>query len=83
MATMVVIKCPEIDREVATGLISDLMRFSRLGDGQRRRTARIAISSISGRSGMPFCQLRSSLRNHSNSSKGQRAQIGGQMDTSA
>ena len=34
MATMVVIKCPETDREVATGIITDLTRFSRLGDGQ-------------------------------------------------
>jgi hypothetical protein len=33
MATMVVIKCPETDREIATGIITDVKRFSRLGDG--------------------------------------------------
>ena len=32
MTTMVVIRCPETDREVHTGIITDLMRFSRLGD---------------------------------------------------
>ena len=33
MATMVLIKCPETDLEVPTGIITDLKRFSRLGTG--------------------------------------------------
>ena len=33
MATMVLIKCPETDLEVPTGIITDLKRFNRLGNG--------------------------------------------------
>ncbi len=33
MVTMVVIKCPETDREVPTGIMTDLARFDRLGEG--------------------------------------------------
>ena len=34
MAAMVVIRCPETDREVQTGIVTDLVRFGRLGSGQ-------------------------------------------------
>jgi hypothetical protein len=30
MVTMVVIKCPETDREIPTGIMTDLARFDRL-----------------------------------------------------
>lgn len=33
MVAMVVFKCPETDREVPTGIMTDLARFYRLGDG--------------------------------------------------
>ena len=33
MVTMVVIKCPETDREIPTGIVTDLARFDRLGEG--------------------------------------------------
>ena len=33
MVTMVVIKCPETDQEIPTGIITDLARFGRLGEG--------------------------------------------------
>ncbi len=33
MVAMVVIRCPETDREVPTGIMTDLARFDRLGEG--------------------------------------------------
>ena len=33
MVAMVVIKCPETDREIPTGIVTDLARFDRLGEG--------------------------------------------------
>lgn len=33
MVTMVVIKCPETDQEIPTGIVTDLTRFDRLGEG--------------------------------------------------
>jgi hypothetical protein len=37
MATMVVIKCPETDREIPTGIVTDLARVHRLvGDAVLR-----------------------------------------------
>jgi hypothetical protein len=56
MATIVVIKCPETDREVATRIITDLTRLNRLGDGEAATHCPIAINGISGRCGMRFSQ---------------------------
>ena len=33
MVAMVVITCPETDREIPTGIMTDLARFHRLGEG--------------------------------------------------
>ena len=33
MVAMLVIRCPETDREVPTGIVTDLARFERLGEG--------------------------------------------------
>jgi len=50
MVAMVVIRCPETDREIPTGIFTDLLRVHRLvGDAVLRLDVLIATKNIGGR----------------------------------
>lgn len=58
MVTMVVIKCPETDQEIPTGIVTDLTRFDRLGEGYATLQCPYSTSPIGGRGLMPTGRLR-------------------------
>lgn len=55
MAAMVVIRCPETDREVQTGIVTDLVRFGRLGSGQAVIDCLTATNGTRGPRPTPTC----------------------------